>query len=562
MANTIIEQIKQGKEDKRARYPLVPCRIVKVWGCVEGAESLLLQKPEQVTLVSSEKCVLKNIIDGAHAAVLVDFGTELHGSIKMLLLGCRSSNGNCADFLIRTGESAEEAITPLGTDNTTNDHAVRDRTVRIGRLSSFETNETGFRFLYVELLGSDTAAEIKSLIGVLTVRNLDYIGSFECNDERLNKIWKTAAYTVHLCMQEYLWDGIKRDRLVWVGDMHTEINTILSVFGYQDIIENSLDLIRDETPVGSWMNDISVYSVWWLLNQSDVYRATGNISYLKAQRVYLKTLIEKLFACVDENGEERLPPIRLLDWQNKRNEAATHAGFQGLLKMAFDRAAELLDVLGESLLAASCRTCAERMKQYVPDCAGSKQAAAFLALSGLADAKEMNDKWISPNGAVGYTTFLGYYVLAAKAMAGDHVGALNDIRTYWGAMLDLGATSFWEDFDINWTKNAAPISELTSEGKINVHGTYGSHCYVKYRHSLCHGWASGPCPYLSHYVLGVQNLAPNQYKISPHLGNLTWVRGSYPTPYGIIEVDCKRAVDGALAVNIRAPKEIEIIREF
>ena len=55
------------------------------------------------------------------------------------------------------------------------------------------------------------------------------------NDERLNRIWQTGAYTVHLNMQDYLWDGIKRDRLVWIGDMGPETMTVLSVFGNQDI---------------------------------------------------------------------------------------------------------------------------------------------------------------------------------------------------------------------------------------------------------------------------------------------------------------------------------------
>ena len=32
-------------------------------------------------------------------------------------------------------------------------------------------------------------------------------------------------------MQEYLWDGVKRDRLVWLGDMHPEVMTVQSVFG-------------------------------------------------------------------------------------------------------------------------------------------------------------------------------------------------------------------------------------------------------------------------------------------------------------------------------------------
>ncbi len=30
-------------------------------------------------------------------------------------------------------------------------------------------------------------------------------------------------------MQEFLWDGIKRDRLVWLGDMHPEVSVINSV---------------------------------------------------------------------------------------------------------------------------------------------------------------------------------------------------------------------------------------------------------------------------------------------------------------------------------------------
>ena len=37
-------------------------------------------------------------------------------------------------------------------------------------------------------------------------------------------------------MQDYLWDGIKRDRLVWIGDMHPETRTILAVFGDHEIV--------------------------------------------------------------------------------------------------------------------------------------------------------------------------------------------------------------------------------------------------------------------------------------------------------------------------------------
>ena len=56
---------------------------------------------------------------------------------------------------------------------------------------------------------------------------------------------------------------------------------------------------------------------------------------------------------------------------------------------------------------------------------------------------------------------------------GNYQGAMDIISEYWGAMLDLGATTFWEDFHIDWTKNAARIDELVPEGKVDVHGAYG-----------------------------------------------------------------------------------------
>lgn len=65
---------------------------------------------------------------------------------------------------------------------------------------------------------------------------------------------------------EYLWVGVKRDRLVWVGDLHPEVMTVSTVFGYNEVVPKSLDLIRDITPLPSWMNGISSYSIWWLID--------------------------------------------------------------------------------------------------------------------------------------------------------------------------------------------------------------------------------------------------------------------------------------------------------
>ena len=51
-------------------------------------------------------------------------------------------------------------------------------------------------------------------------------------------------------------------------------------------------------------------------------------------------------------------------------------------------------------------------------------------------------------------------------MSGDVDGAFNLIENYWGKMLEFGATTFWEDFDVEWTKNAYGIDEMPQIGKV------------------------------------------------------------------------------------------------
>ncbi len=137
-------------------------------------------------------------------------------------------------------------------------------------------------------------------------------------------------------------------------------------------------------------------------------------------------------------------------------------------------------------------------------------------------------------------------------MAGDYQGAIDNIRDYWGAMLDMGATTFWEDFDVDWMNNASRIDEMPVKGKTDVHCTYGGYCYKQLRHSFCHGWASGPTSWLSQYVLGVSVVEPGckVIRIEPHLGDLKWVEGSFPTPFGVVKIRHDEMPDGKIKSKI------------
>ncbi|TSA31454.1 MAG: alpha-L-rhamnosidase [Porphyromonadaceae bacterium] len=526
---------------------------------IKNPEYLLTPGNGQADLSKSRLAYLINS-PKQQASIILDFGIEMQGGLQ-IITGIKDSK-KPVKIRVRLGESVSETMAGIDSSSTaTNDHAMRDFELTLPWLGKIEIGNSGFRFARIDLLKESSTACLKEINAISIYRDIPYEGSFTCNDQLLNKIWQTGAYTVHLNMQDYLWDGIKRDRLVWVGDMHPEVRTILSVFGYSEVIPKSLDLVRDITPVTEWMNGISSYSMWWVLIHRDYYTHSGDLNYLKEQKAYLSALLRKFCSMVDDNGVEKLDGNRFLDWPSSPDKLAVDAGYQGLLLMTLIAGAELCAILGDRETEKLCLNKIRPMSSVKFKDVKSKQAAALLSLADLMPPEEA-DGIISADGAKNVSTFYGFYMLQAKAKAGSYTEALNLIREYWGGMLKLGATTFWEDFNIDWLKNASRIDEMPNDQQIDVHRTYGDFCYKGYRHSFCHGWASGPTSWLSEVVLGVQILEPGcrKIRIEPHLGDLEWVEGTYPTPLGVVRIRHDKQPGGKIKTSITAPDGIEIIQ--
>ncbi|TSD66812.1 Bacterial alpha-L-rhamnosidase [Inquilinus sp. KBS0705] len=548
----------QSRAEELVRKYLPPVRIL--WrsdsNSIRNAETLLKVGKGQADLSGKDLCILKN-----KAGILLDYGKELHGGLQ--LITDQSKGGKPIRIRLRFGESAAEAMSDIAdnTKNATNDHAMRDYIVAVPWLGKLEVGNTGFRFVRIDLVDDNAELKLKEANAIFIYRDIPYLGSFNCSDTLLNKIWMTGAYTVHLNMQDYLWDGIKRDRLVWVGDMHPETSTIAAVFGNNDVVTKSLDLAKNITPLPEYMNGMVSYSMWWILIQRDWYMHNGNLAYLKQQKTYLNGLLNHYLQKIDNNNSEQLNDgTRFLDWPSSEDPKAIHAGLQAMLIMTLQAGAELSHTLQDEAMVAKCNAAIKKLKRNVPDANNSKQAAALLALSGLMPAKDA-DKLLSVDGVHRFSTFFGYYMLQAKAKANNYQGGIDAIRQYWGPMLYLGATTFWEDFDLNWLPNASRIDELVPAGKKDIHGDYGAYCYKGYRHSLSHGWASGPTPWLTEHVLGIKVVSAGcrVIKIKPHLGDLTFAEGTYPTPYGIVKIKHIKQANGTIKTTVSGPKQVKLI---
>jgi hypothetical protein len=543
--------------DSRIRTFVYAKRIV--WkSYVDKSELLLNHKHGQVCEGTFGTAIGTRLVNnGGISGFLLDFGHELHGGVQ---LGVSPGGSSGARLRLRFGESVSEAMSSVGDGrHASNDHALRDFEMPIPQFGSIEVGNTGFRFLRIDLVTKGTVG-IEFVRAVSLMRPMKTLGSFKCSDDRLNRIFDTAVRTVHLCCQEYLWDGIKRDRLVWMGDMHPETMTIINVFGSDSVVPESLDYMAAVTPADKWMNTMPTYTLWWIRNLAEWYRYTGDLSYLRRHEDYLKKTFEHVLSGMT-NGEWRAG--NFLDWPTRHNQEASWAGTQGLALDAARETEFLAEALNISELANKDRKMITDVSRLRPDPNGEKSAAAMLALSGLRNPKEMFDQVLSRDGHQKVSTFYGYYMLEAMSAASENQRALDTVRDYWGAMLDVGATSFWEDFNLAWTNNATRLDEMPVPGKKDIHGDFGEFCYPGYRHSLCHGWSGGPAAWCINHVLGIRALdvGCRTVEVKPFLGDLAWAEGAMALPGGrAVRVRVKKRPDGTLETEIEAPPDVRIIR--
>ena len=562
------EYEKIAKQDELTRTFISPVRVMwtsdTTGELIKNTDVLLKMGNSQSSMSRQTRfCSIKST-DTDTSSILLDYGKELHGGLQLVMGG--SSRREPSLVRIRFGESVGEANSQTYNSDwlmgfSTDDHAKRDIVMEIPRSGLIEIGNTGFRFVRIDLLQPNTLINLKEARAILRYRNIPYLGSFKSSNARLDSIWMTGAYTTHLNMQEYLWDGIKRDRLVWLGDFHPELKTITKVFGYNEVIPNSLDLACEQYPLPEWMNGMSSYSFWYLIIHYDWYMQNADIGFLQKHREYIVGLIDQIASKIDDEGTETMGKFRFLDWPSSPNKEGVEAGFRALLVWALNDAEILCDILGEKEAKKKCSSSVAKLNKKVMGHNNLKQAAALMAVAGLLDPVQACNDVVAVDGAARFSTFYGLYMLDALSMAGRYDEALKIISDYWGGMLDMGATTFWEDFNIDWMKNSARLDEFTPEGMNDIHGSFGDYCYPSYRHSLCHGWSSGVTAWLTENVLGIKVMEAGckTLKIEPYLGNLEWVEGSFPTPMGVVKVKHTKLANGKIESKIDAPDGIKII---
>lgn len=399
-------------------------------------------------------------------------------------------------------------------------------------------------FRYVFLAdGAERVQTVKALTRMLPLENR---GAFRCEDERMNRIYDTAVYTLHLNCREFLFDGIKRDRWVWSGDATQSYLLNFYTFMDQDICRRTMRLLRGKDPIVTHLNTIQDYTCYWFISLMDYHQYTGDVGFLAELYEDAKGLMQFCLNRTDSRGFMNAQPGDwvFVDWAPIDNRGDV-AVIQLLFARALEAMAEVAGVTGHPADAAYYRACHQQTLDSCFRVFWSESLGCFT--HGPADAAdavvtrypnlfallfgylrpEQRDSVIrtvllSDTVQPITTPYMRFYELMALCEAGETDTVWKELEAYWGGMLDEGATTFWEEYH----------PDQTGDEHLAMYGR-------PYGKSLCHAWGAGPVLLLGKYFLGVRPTAPGYrtFEVQPHSPGQP-LEGTVPAGAGAIHVTC------------------------
>jgi hypothetical protein len=470
-------------------------------------------------------------------SMLVDFGRESFGFIK--LHGVQG-NGKVSLYY---GESKEEALSE--------DHCETLDRLNISNDTKKDTVmvlSKAFRYVNVQ---PDEDVSIDSVSMLYETANLPERGDFKCSDETINRIYDVAKYTFQLNTREFFIDGIKRDRWIWSGDAYQSY--LMNYYLYFDAptVTRTLFALRGKDPVTSHINTIMDYTFYWFLGIYDYYLYTGDKQFVQQCYPRMQSMMEYVLGRRNKNGllEGLAGDWIFIDWADGLSKKGEVSFEQLLFCRSLETMALCAGIMNDTRNGAEYKKLAADLKSKIFSIYwnNAKQALVHSRVNGvptqnvtryanmfaiffnyLSEAQKQGvKKNVLLNDKVPKITtpYMRFYELEALCEMNEQKYVLQEMKSYWGGMLKLGATSFWEKYD-------------PAESGAQHYAMYGR----PFGKSLCHAWGASPLYLLGKYYLGVQptSVGYRTYTIEPVLGGLEWMEGSVPTPDGDIHVRCSR----------------------
>ncbi|MDO5425259.1 MAG: trehalase family glycosidase [Eubacteriales bacterium] len=475
-------------------------------------------------------------IEEVNGGSLYTFSTEMAATLSL------DFSEGFQKIMLCYGESRAEA---LDTENCYYRQKLRKETDEIPARA--------FRYLYIPNLspGKVSVTAMEQYVAMPTR------AFFACDNEKLNQIWQVAERTFKLCSGVFFLDGIKRDRWIWSGDAYQSFFVNQYLLFDEEISKRTLWALRGKDPIGQHINTIVDYSMYWLMGVWKHYEITGDERFVRMIYPRMCSMMDFLEEQTDEHGflVGREGDWIFIDWADIDKTGAVCAEQILLAKCyeAMEKVEKLLKIQGTRNYGTSYRSLAENIRRfywneekgaYIDSFASGKNHVSrhtnlFAILFGMADQEQtdkiyqkvlLNDE-IPPIT----TPYFKFYELEALSKLGQEQEVLDQILSYWGGMLDLGAVTFWEEYDPR--KQGDEHYEM-----------YGD----PYGKSLCHAWGASPIYLIGRYFMGISptSAAYETFLVEPKVSLFQSFSCEFPLKDGSIKLEWKNHV-----LTVRTDKE-------
>ena len=430
-------------------------------------------------------------------------------------------------------------------------------------------SKMGMRYAMLNIYGNkDVPVQIREFEIMHEMYAVANRGYFECDNEKLNRIWKMCEQTMRDSVSDTYADSPTYEQAYWLGDSLVSMNVDAYMFGDYEFIRHNIILgmtAGKVTPLGNaltptdWVTPIPMWTMNWIIMVDEYIKLTGDKKILKEVYSTLKDRLDYYANLLTEDGGFIVKAWNLVDWapMDISNNCVCTA-YQGILAHCYDIAAKHAEILGNKDESKIFETIASRIRTYLSTVLWDNERKAYRdgwsPISGLSktfsiqthtlllfyqavkepERRELIKDYIKNKPEdfldVG-SPFLLYYLYGFLAETGEIEAVINDMEKRWGEMLRYDSTTCWEVFP----------------------GFYEN----SRTRSYCHAWSTVPAMLMQKFLLGIKRDEDGFKKISIVMKDtsLKWCRGSIPTPYGDIEVTWDK-YDKEFSVRI--PEQIEI----
>lgn len=479
--------------------------------------------------------------------VLADFGRETYGYLKL-----EDITGSGRVKIVYGESEAEARSYVIGSRRDPTAADVWEEIDLVPAKERVLAGARGFRFVHVVPESGDVGVGgVSMMFEHLPAKQR---GSFRTSDSRINEIYDISVRTLELTTREFVLDGIKRDRWIWSGDAYQTFRENYYTFPELGSVRRTIRYLLGKRPVTQWVNSIMDYTLYLLSSVADYHRWTGDDAFLRS--VWPMVLAQAEFCeSRERDGMLEDTPTERRIYIDHDDSLKTVGGPTSFVQITYVHALEDIAYVAaaigekadEARFASKAAALRARIRPMFWDEGAGAFANMFVRETGRADG--VIDRYPNQMAILyGYvddaearhiarsvlldkslreihTPFQRFWELEALCAAGDGAKALAEIRSWWGAMIDMGATSCWEYHETGETLPAAYAMYERPYGR-----------------SWCHAWGAAPIWLFMRRFLGVVPTAPGfaACDVSPDLAGLEWMEGVVPTPMGAIRVRVDR----------------------